>query len=245
MGTAIRRVTTRDDIRLAYSEFRQYYVRERCRWAPENPRRPFQLAIKRLYLVRYRKWMSLWQFMAGVYDTLRGSGKGRGLFTTFDPTKYSGTRPLEKHLLNCFTKRLRAVLRRSLHPRSDNGRKGLRGKFRVYRAHGLRREPTTGARARGFAARRDLEKLPDREWPARGLNQFADTVTDALDSLNEPERNVVELAYCSGDKLSARRIGEALGIDHKTVVRRLATAIRRLRDYYRDELGPDSGEAPV
>jgi hypothetical protein len=82
--------------------------------------------------------MTLWQFMDCAYAVL-GFGKDafQGLFGDFDPALYHGMLPLERHFVNLFMKRLRTRLRRALHPRSDDGRKGKREKFRESRGLGL------------------------------------------------------------------------------------------------------------
>jgi hypothetical protein len=126
-----------------YQEFASYYVQERAcwvaedpirdGWAPHNPRRLFNLAVK--VWRAYRKRLPLAQMLAAAYSVLGSGAAGRdlpgmgtrprpGLFRQFDPALYRGRRPLADHFANLFKTRLWANLRRSLRPRTDNGRKG-------------------------------------------------------------------------------------------------------------------------
>lgn len=98
-------------VQLLYPEFARYYTAERCAWAPENPRRLFNLAFDSIY-PDYEDELSPEQCLGVVYDTL---GVGRtGLFRTFDPAEYHGTLPLEYHFANMFARRLRGNLKREV-----------------------------------------------------------------------------------------------------------------------------------
>jgi RNA polymerase sigma factor (sigma-70 family) len=63
---------------------------------------------------------------------------------------------------------------------------------------------------------------------------LADTVPEALASLNDKERAVIEVKYWTG--WSDRRVGAALDVDHKTVRRRHDEGIAKLRQFYRDDI---------
>jgi RNA polymerase sigma factor (sigma-70 family) len=189
-----------------------------------------KLAITRVYQRRFEQYMGPAEFMACVYATLGvRQGNPRGLFQTFDPTKYNGSLPLEKHFLNVFMKRLRARLHRSRHPRTDNGRNDPDQKFVARPELGLFRQQGR------HGTYRSLEDLPDRAWPPRGLQRLLETLPEALSTLTPWEREVIEWAY-SSSRLSTRKIGSYLGIDHKTVKRRHDKALEKLRDFYQEEI---------
>lgn len=147
-----------------YREFAAYYEAERCVWAPANPRRAFNLAVKTLYEPNREK-VSLFQFIGLVYETLGFAAGGTGLFREFDPDKYHGRLPLEKHFLNLFRARLEGKLVNALR----------RGELLV-------------------AARQKRGKvgLPQRSFRQRQLDQ---EVAEALTCLSDLEARVIRLRY--------------------------------------------------
>src|SRR5689334_8381455 len=77
-----------------YEEFAAFYASERCSWAPETPRRAFNLAFEGIYPA-YPARLSREQFLALVYDTLGvRQCRPKGLFQTFNPTRYMKSLPL-------------------------------------------------------------------------------------------------------------------------------------------------------
>jgi RNA polymerase sigma factor (sigma-70 family) len=190
-----------------YDEFAAYYASERCWWAPNDPRRIFNLAFKSIYPT-YNRRLTVEQFLALIYDTLGvRQGRPRGLFQKFDPARYTKSLPLEEHFINSFAFRLRGRLKNYLkrdtsHHRVCNPAKlrALLDSKRVRSAQGMPRE---------------------RELLA--------ALTDALERLEGEEYLVIRLAYWND--LSAREIGLALRRDHKTVRSRLETALSKLRRF--------------
>jgi DNA-directed RNA polymerase specialized sigma24 family protein len=225
-----------DQLRCAYDEFKNFYAKERCPWAPENPWRVYRLATKKLFMPTYQHRMTVWEFLSCVYHTLGvREGRLRGLFQDFNPARYTqGELSAEKHFLNMFMKRLRARLHRSLHPRSDNRRKDRHARFVATPALGLVQQEGPGAPTANCQDM--LPFLADRPWPPKGFSSLSGTVSEALESLPDSHRTVIELAYWPRLRPSNRRIGRALGLDHKTVGRRRDEAIRMLRAFYADEL---------
>jgi RNA polymerase sigma factor (sigma-70 family) len=230
--------TRGEAIRCLYREFASYYTNERCRWAPANPRRVFNLAFKTLFR-HFGKTLSLWDFVGEMYATLGvRQGEPRGLFQDFDPAAYNGKLSLESHFLGVFKKRLWARLRRIRHPRSDRGRRGNVHRFQANPQLGLiSQRGGIGPRRHGRFDSEELEATsvdqPRRSWDVRAL---AGTVGEAMTRLNPAERNVILLTYWVNPAASAREIGLLLGVDHKTVQRRHDKAIAKLRDFYREEL---------
>src|SRR5262249_17041555 len=113
-------------------EFAEFYASERkdCPWAPANPRRAFNLAVKTLWS-RYRKVLTAPEFLSVIYLTLGvREGQPRGLFQTFAPAKYTGGLPLEKHFLNLFKSKLLGRLHREVKPRRRRPRPGDPWTFR-------------------------------------------------------------------------------------------------------------------
>src|SRR5213080_1787408 len=111
-----------ETLRLLYREFASYYVQQRCPWAPTNPRRLFNLALKSMFR-RFGKRITLWELVGEMYATLGvARGEPRGLFQDFDPSRYHGKLLLESHFANMFKQRLRARLRRACYPRSGRDR---------------------------------------------------------------------------------------------------------------------------
>jgi hypothetical protein len=94
-------------LRRLYEEFARYYMEERCRWAPTNPKRVFNLAFEVVY-PDFHGRLTPEEFLAEMYAVLgfRGS-QPEGLFQTFDPTKYTCSLPLQNHFVNLFRARLR------------------------------------------------------------------------------------------------------------------------------------------
>jgi hypothetical protein len=132
MKPKMRSRATRGEIHVACEEFCRYYVREwgrwvaedasRADWAPRNPKRLFNLALKKLY-PDCRKKMSIWAFLAEIYKTLGFHFEERkGLFQQFDPCRYQGTLALADHFTNLFKKRLKANLDRALKAKTDRRR---------------------------------------------------------------------------------------------------------------------------
>jgi len=193
-----------------YAEFERYYVGARCRWAPANPRRLFNLAFKRVYPA-YREKMSRWQFLAAIYRTLgvRDNEELPGLFQTFDPRKYKGPLPLEDHFVNFFKKKLVGNLTLAMKRVTDNGRRGDREKFIARPEIGLLTEQTR-------FSRHDIEAV--------------EALPEALAHLESEERVVIQLTYWAGD--SNRSIGRCLGLNHKTVAARHRSAMSKLRRCY-------------
>src|SRR5689334_19672496 len=89
-----------------YREFASFYEAERCPWAPENPKRAFNLAFKVIYPNVYDQFTEE-EFLQLMYDTLGFPGSTpEGLFQTFDPKQYGGALPIETHFLNLFKQQL-------------------------------------------------------------------------------------------------------------------------------------------
>jgi hypothetical protein len=111
-----------ETLQLVYREFASYYVEQRCCWAPENPRRLFNLACKTMFR-RFGKRITLWELVGEMYAILGlARGEPRGLFQDFDPSLYDGKLPLDSHFTNMFKQRLRARLWRACYPRSGRDR---------------------------------------------------------------------------------------------------------------------------
>lgn len=201
-----------------YQEFAAYYARERCRWAPENPLRVYNLAIRTLW-PEVRDRMTLDHFMATVYATLGfrrtkpDHGKPKippGLFHDFDPDKYHGTLPPEDHFVNLFKKRLWGKLGRELRPRTDKRKKGDRF---------------------GFVARPHLGLRRGRETPrSRHEQERLDLIPEALATLDPQEQQLVRLVYW--DDRSKCEAAVDLKVNRRTVTRRHDEALRKLRRYY-------------
>jgi hypothetical protein len=190
-----------------YPEFAQFYAAERCRWAPANPRRLFNIAFTTIYPA-FEARLSPEQTLGVVYTTLGFRGADRpGLFQTFDPAKYHGTRPLPDHFVSLFARKLTGKLKRAV-ARTDQGRSADPAKFRP--------KPVLGLLDEGVLRRDEQEALDD--LPA------------ALARLDAREHDVVHLTYWAD--LSARKVGAALGMDHKAVARVHAAAVAKLRRAY-------------
>jgi RNA polymerase sigma factor (sigma-70 family) len=195
-------------LRKLYEEFQGFYTRHRCRWAPANPRRIFNLCFRSLY-PQFNRRITPYGLMAVVYEVLGvRRAEPRGLFQTFDPAKYKGSLPLEDHFVNLFTKRLRGKLSKACVPASDSGREADPARFRA--------RPEIGLHKEGGMADRDRE--------------LVESVPEALACLEKQERLVIHLNYWVD--LSGRQIAAVLGIDHKTVRGRHDRAIRKLRRFY-------------
>jgi RNA polymerase sigma factor (sigma-70 family) len=194
--------------RRLYGEFAQFYTSERCPWAPANPRRAFNMAFRKVY-PEFSDRLSREQTLAAAYETLGYRGAPRpGLFETFDPDKYTGTRPLEEHFLSLFARKLTGKLKALLRRTTDSGRSGDRGKFRPDPDLGLLREDVRVA-----SEEERLMALPA-----------------VLACLSPRERAVVHLLYW-GD-LSAHKAGKLLELSHKTVCRAHRSALAKLRRLY-------------
>ena len=188
-----------------YAEFVQFYMSERCRWAPENPQRAFKLAFGRTFR-ESRRGFSDEQVLAAMYAALGYRGADRaGLFRTFDPAKYTGTRRPEDHFVSLFARKLKGKLLSMRRRTTDRGRAGDPVAFPHDPALGL---------LHGLA----YEPPPGGDLPA------------VLACLAPRERAVVHLMYWEG--LSARRVGALLGVDHKTVTAIHRAAVRKLRRLY-------------
>jgi len=187
-----------------FDEFSTYYRAERCAWAPAEPARLYNLAFKELYPGCEGR-LQPEEFLSVMYETLGFRGAERpGLFQTFEPGKYNGGKPLAEHFVNFFARKLRGKL---AHALAKTGQK------RPPRPERVPHIPELGLIRRthaGSCGREIGEQLPAcwRRLDAR-------------------ERKAVELSFWEG--LSARRVGAALGVDHKTVPRVLSRALARLR----------------
>jgi len=174
-----------------------------------NPKRAFNLVINTLFR-HYRKRLTLWDFMGAVYSTLGvGEGEPKGLFQSFDPSRYHGKSPLEQHFLNLFKKKLWGRLVRLL------------------------RTPTHKCKARDrltFLARPALGLVREEKRVSRQEHDLVQSISEALACLDGPEKLVIQMVYW--DSLSARKVATILQVDHKTVGRRHNLAIRKLRQFY-------------
>lgn len=198
--------------RTLFVEFAEFYRRERCRWAPVNPCRAFNLAFRTLYPY-YRRFMTPEQFMSEVYATLgTATGSPRGLFQTFSPSKYHGRLAVEDHFLNFFKRKLWGKLHRSLKVPSDRGRRGDKMKFRGPK------------QARHSSHRLDLL---EPEQPCRHHLALVESLVEAVSLLERLEQDIVRLVYESG--LSDRSIAAELRIDRGTVGRKHRKALAKLR----------------
>ena len=215
MKTKMRSGAKRGEVQIALEEFSEYYIQEwgrwvaedesRADWAPRNPKRLFNLALKKLYPDCCKK-MSIWAFLSEIYKTLGvHAGKPEGLFQAFDPARYHGKLPLASHFVNLFKGRLRANLHRALKAKT-NERKCK--KPEVYRAFGSN------------------SRSPGQKWELTGL------LHEMVARLGESERAIIRLRYWEG--LSDRGIGRQLVIDHKKVKRRHDSAINKLRSFFED-----------
>jgi RNA polymerase sigma factor (sigma-70 family) len=213
MKSKMRQGATRGELQIAREEFSEYYNRElkrwiaedasRADWAPRNPNRLFNLALKTLY-PEYRKKMSVWAFLAEIYKTLGfHSEERKGLFQKFDPCRYQGTLALADHFTNLFKKRLKANLDRAVRVKTDERRCKKPERYR-----GLR-----------CASRTRWQK-----WELEGV------LLVMVAKLGDAERVIIWLRYWEG--LSDRKIGQRLDIDHKTVRRRHNVAIAKLLAFY-------------
>jgi RNA polymerase sigma factor (sigma-70 family) len=196
-----------------YDEFARYYREHRCPGAPDG-KRVFGLA-RRLYADYYGR-LTPSHFMSVVYQTLDGLFLGEdGLLNgkrarRFEPNKYQGDQSdpnkLHKHFLNMFARRLAANLERSLHPRTDRGRRGDPSRFEPRPRLGLFR-----------AEKVCLQTEWAKEWVRRAV----------LD-LSPEEREVIRGRYWQDE--SYRGMAKRFGVDYKTVQRRHDHALDSLRD---------------
>jgi RNA polymerase sigma factor (sigma-70 family) len=195
-----KRGTERDRL---YEEFASYYKKERCCWAPGNPARVFELAFS---VVRreYGDRLSPQEIVGAIYLALgTRAGSPRGLFTSFDPSKYHGRLAIEDHFVNMLARRVMGVVTRELqHVSGDRRQDSLR---RVWDRRHLR------------------SRLSAREY------RLLEAILEAMWLLEEREREL--LGWRFRDDLSNREIGRLLGIDHKTVGVRLASVLQRLRQF--------------
>lgn len=191
--------------RRLFAEFAEYYLAQRCRWAPRTPDRVFFLAYKVVY-PQYRRRMTRAEFLGVVYDTLGFRGAARkGLFQTFDLKEYKGALSAEDHFVNFFKQKLLGNLDLATRRTTDSGRPGDPNQFPHRPELGLVHEsPPT---------------------PTDDIDQ-----DDLIGVLSDRERDVIRLMYWGG--LSARRVGLELGIDHKTVTAAHHEALFCLRRVY-------------
>src|SRR5262249_25585806 len=111
-----------------YREFAEFYDEEWCRWAPDNPRRGFNLAFEKVY-PKFSDRLTEEEFIAVMYSTLGFHGsKPPGLFETFDPGRYGCRLPLDDHFVNLFKARLEWRVR-------DRLRKEVRRRRKRERPH--------------------------------------------------------------------------------------------------------------
>src|SRR5690349_19586267 len=90
----------KSEFRQLRKEFEEFYTSNRCTPAPPNPRRIFNLCYRTIYR-RFRRRLTEWEFLAIVLETLGvREGYPRGLFQTFDPSRYQGKLPLEDHIVD-------------------------------------------------------------------------------------------------------------------------------------------------
>ncbi|QDU20597.1 sigma-70 family RNA polymerase sigma factor [Urbifossiella limnaea] len=194
-----------------YREFADYYSAERCRWAPPNPLRLFNLAFKTVY-PRFRDRLTEEEFVEAMYTTLGFPGsRPRGLFRTFDPAKCHDRLPLGGHFANLFKAQLEYRVLDRLRREAKRRRRRVR-----------REELTPGAERR---LRRDGGSPYDRverEW--------VDALPEALGRLAPDEFVVVRMTYW--ERYSLREVAVALGLDRGTVRRRHNAAIAMLRAFY-------------
>ncbi len=194
-----------------YREFAAYYAAERCRWAPDNPRRLFNLAFKKVY-PRFCDRLTEEEFVETMYTTLGFPGsRPRGLFRTFDPAKCHDRLPLADHFANRFKAQLAYRVRDRLRREAKRRRRRVR-----------RKKLTPGAERR---LRRDGGSPYDRverEW--------VDALPEALGRLAPDESVVVRMTYW--ERYSLREVAVVLGLDRGTVRRRHDAAIAVLRAFY-------------
>jgi RNA polymerase sigma factor (sigma-70 family) len=178
-------------------EFDCYYVEYRCRWAPTSPRPIFNLCFNWVFLA-YRKRMSPEEFMSVIYETLES------LFQTFDPDKYTGRLPLDKHFVIFFKRKLQGKLSHSLKKISSRGHCAQPEEFP------------------------DIMPLEDETRSS----EHVESLPEGLTQLDQEERHVIERKFWDG--YSFRKIGRELDRDHKTVIRRYDSALAKLRDFFVD-----------
>ncbi len=233
----------------AEEDFIAFYEDERtvCFHAPANPQRTFRLLMK-VYQEEYSGRVCLWQFLGCVYDALGYHTKDgklvSRLFAKFDLTKYRGRLTPEKHFLNLLIRSVRRRLERALCLRTDQRRpdEGPRfvgpGRVRTAGLHCVFREWRLPMRSSWrYGPQRLLENLSDRPWPPgeEGRGQLEDVVREALGRLNTAEREIIRLTHFEQKPFSARRIGRALGLDHKTVRKYRDAAMTKLQRYFQNE----------
>src|SRR5262249_23061713 len=110
-----------------FREFAQFYLTEKCDWAPSNPRRVFNMAVEVLYK-ECRNKLSEEQVLAELYGVFGFAGADPpGLFQTFDPTRYRGRLRVEDHFINLFVRKLKRRLGRCARRFTDGGRRGRFG----------------------------------------------------------------------------------------------------------------------
>lgn len=196
--------------RRLYEEFARYYTTERCPWAPENPRRVFNLAFE----VIYPRWCDVLteeEFLRAIYDILgfRGS-KPQGLFETFDANQYGGPLPLPDHFVNLFRVKLEGRV-------LDECRRATRLRRRKYKPGTL--TPN---------GERRLKRLDN---PLTGADQErVDALAEALAVLPPVELAVVHMTYWG--RYSRQEVADQLDLDRDTVRRRHESALARLRVFY-------------
>jgi RNA polymerase sigma factor (sigma-70 family) len=210
-----------------YDEFAAYYASERCRWAPNDPRRVFNLALKSIY-PSYNRRLTAEQFLALIYDTLGvRQGRPRGLFQSFNPGKYKGRLSLQDHFVNLFMRRLKDRLKGNLSRNgTDQNRQADASEFQARPELGLYKVTRTSR-----WNRQRVESLPEAlAFLLTHDREVENAVAEALAGLGLQEEQVIRLTYWGG--LSRRKIGRLLGLDHKTVARRYDDALWKLREFY-------------
>ena len=194
-----------------YDEFAHYYEMERCEWAPENPRRVFNLAFDIVY-PRFWDGLTEEEFLTEVYDTLGFSGSiPRGLFHTFDPKKYSGPLPLPDHFVNLFRAKLEGRLR-------DRRRKLNKRRRRKYKPGSVTPE-----------AERRLKWVWGSSYDRVGQERMA-ALAEGLSTLTPSQFRVVHMTYWG--RYSHREVALELGLDRKTVRALARHRHRELKAFY-------------
>jgi DNA-directed RNA polymerase specialized sigma24 family protein len=213
-------------------EFMQYYESHRCLGAPPGGR-VFGFCWT-LYETRFARRFSPQEFLGALYETLDGRpGRGRGLLNDFELSKYHGGVPAANHFINMLAYRLIVRLQRWRRRLSDRGKSPKRPGFLHRPELGLCRGVARRTAVPG-ADGPDLPDLPHPDGPpGQTVDDSGEGLTEALAALSPSQYEIILLWYWGG--LSARAIGGAVGVDHKTVRRRHDWALNRLRASFVDE----------
>ena len=186
-------------------EFIIYYREFRCEWAPQNPLRIWNLAVKSIY-PEFRSRISPSELLAFIFTTLGFTGSDPiGLFDSFNPDLYSGSLSYEDHFVNFFGRKLRGNIRNFIWITNKKNRVENTAKFQPRPELGLLRKESRSTKEQSHLLL---------------LRCFVHFLT-------EVEQLVIHLLYW--EDLSTRKAGARLSFDHKKVQRVRDRTLERLR----------------